>query len=134
VRINLTRNWQNHMVAPVRVNGRNAHLIVDTGAAFSCLDLAKERSFGFRPEKGVVAMVNGRKHGAARIDSLGIGPVEMRNLKVALVNASEYEPQRDVGEVRVDGILGLDVLRLGRAVIDCQHLRLFWKAVPTRPT
>ena len=133
VRINLTRNWQNHMIAPVRLNGRNAHLIVDTGAMFSCLDLAKERSFGFRPEKGTVVMVNGRKHGAARIDSVGIGPVEIRNLKMALINASEYQTPRRSGEARVDGILGLDVLRLGHAVIDCRHPRLFWKAVPGAP-
>jgi predicted aspartyl protease len=133
LRIDLTRNWQNHMLAPVRLNGRTAHLLVDTGAVFSCVDLAKERSFGFRPEKGMVAMVNGRKYGAARIDSLGIGPVEMRNLKVALINASEYETRRGSDEVRVDGILGLDVLRLGHAVLDCRQPRLFWKAIPSAP-
>ena len=133
VRINLIRGSQNHLIAPVRVNGHDAHLIVDTGAEFSCLNLAKERSFGFRPEKDMVAVLNGRKHGAARIDSIGIGPVEVRNLKMVLINAGEYEAPRAAGEVHVDGILGLDALRLGRAVIDCQHRRLFWKAVPNAP-
>ena len=131
VRINLTRSWQNHMVAPVRLNGRNAQLIVDTGAVCSCLDPAKD--WGVQSKKGAVVTLNGKPHGVTQLDSMGIGPVEIRNVKMALVSIRDYNALRDFGEVHADGILGLDALRLGRAVIDCQHLRLFWKAVPGAP-
>ena len=132
VRIDLARRWGNHLVAPVRVNGKTARMMVDSGAGVSCIDPARDLEFGFRAIKGVSAKLNGEKHGITRLESLGIGPVEIRNLKVALVRMDATNHAR-TGESRVDGILGLDVLRAGRAVIDCQQLRLFWKAIPTRP-
>ena len=129
VRINLTRRWGNHLVAPVQLNGKAAHMLIDSGAGVSCLDPAKDLAFGFRPLKGVMTTVNGAKHGVATLASLRVGPIEIRNLKMALVGV---ERSRRGGD-RVDGILGLDVLRAGRVVIDCQQLRLFWKAIPSAP-
>jgi predicted aspartyl protease len=133
VRINLTRRLENHMLAPVQLNGRKANFIVDTGAAYSCLDLRKAGSFGLQPKNGVAVTLNGRKHITTQIDVTSIGPVEIRNLKMVLIDFSEFERRRGSGEIQADGILGLDVLRLGRAVLDCQQLRLFWKAVPGAP-
>jgi predicted aspartyl protease len=133
VRINLTRRLENHMLAPVQLNGRKANFIVDTGAAYSCLDLRKAGSFGLQPKNGVAVTLNGRKHTTTQIDVTSIGPVEIRNLKMVLIDFSEFERRRGSGEIQADGILGLDVLRLGRAVLDCQQLRLFWKAVPGAP-
>jgi predicted aspartyl protease len=131
LRIDLTRRWQNHLLVPAQLNGRKANFIVDTGAVHSCLDIVKARSFGLQPKNGLVAIVNGRKHSVTEVAAMSIGPVEVRNLKMVMVDFREFETRRDYGQA--DGILGLDVLRLGRAVLDCQQLRLFWKAIPGAP-
>ena len=119
-------------MAPVRLNGKPGHLLIDTGAGISCVDPAKDLTFGFRPLKGAIIPINGGRHGITQMTSLGIGPVEIRNLKMALVGMGASNRTRGEGD-RVDGILGLDALRAGRAVIDCQQLRLYWKAIPTAP-
>jgi predicted aspartyl protease len=108
-------------------------MILDTGAGCTVLDAAKDWTFHFKPLDGVTHSLNGRKHPFALVNSLGIGPAEVRNLRVGLVRNEDLEGPYSRSLGGVDGFVGLDVLRAGRAVVDCQRAFLFWKVVPNAP-
>src|SRR5579863_9742769 len=96
---------------------RNLNFLVDTGTTPAVLDarIARKLDLG-GTESASIVILGGRTPGEeASLPSLEIGPLRRSNLRVVTADLSFFE--KDLG-VRIDGIVGLDVLGQKPFVID----------------
>ncbi|PLX90034.1 MAG: hypothetical protein C0620_14410 [Desulfuromonas sp.] len=118
----------NQVVVPVTLqNNRKeltVHLVVDTGATISLLDqemvrllrLKKVRSAKAHLADGSTLTVD-----IARLASLSVGPLQVNQVQVALV-------EREKGIRIGDGLLGMNVLKHRPHRIDYQQKCIIWEA------
>jgi predicted aspartyl protease len=130
--VSLSRTTGNHLFVPVQINHRPAWFAVDTGAALTIIDSNRANSFGVSGEIKVVELprqieVNDRVVPVAHIGNLQVGNEDLGAGPVALIDLRAFSARfRDSGDmVRMDGILGLDILERYRAVIDCSQRRIY---------
>ncbi len=90
--LTLIRNRAGHYVADGEINGRRVTFLLDTGATAVALPAALARELGVKRGAAVtVQTANGAAAGfETRLDSVRIGPIEMR--EVAAIVAGEMEP------------------------------------------
>ena len=128
----LTRGPQNHLVASGSVNGRAATFLVDTGASASFLQSDRAQSFGVRLS-GMEAPTDGRSFPVAVADDLRLGATSVGNTNFSIYRAAQLGgPVPGRGRRPADGIIGLDVLRRFRGVINCRSRQLFLARNPAR--
>jgi predicted aspartyl protease len=120
--VQMTRGPQNHLLVPVQVNGHSAIFLLDT-AAVSFIRADRARSFGISPQ-GSEIRARGRSFPLGTVNELTIGSTAIGATTVALADASQFRGTAP-GRRAVDGILGLDVLRRHKAVINCHTGQLF---------
>jgi predicted aspartyl protease len=123
----------NKMIMSVRINGRLANLLVDTGSNQVILDSDAAGSFGVQPSQiGLhyirFARINGQLLPVGIAQSLMAGSMNFGSTLVTLRDSSHS----DTGGTRVDGILGLDLLTQHKAVINCRTKLIFFKVDQTR--
>lgn len=131
-RIPLKRLASNHYKLLLKVNGRKAHFILDTGASASCLDQDLAQLYGLSPNQDeIMATGAGSSNFAThqadnvelKIGALVIGKQSLIVLDLSHVNHALSE----VDEEAVEGILGADLLKARRAVIDYGRNCLYLK-------
>ena len=114
-------------VITVRINGRPHEFWLDTGASMTLLssDVAIEAGAKLAAADTLALGVVGG-HIEARavyLDSLSIGPVQVRGLGAAIVNPENlrFDQRIENGvrrQIRIDGMIGTDVLRHLDVVLD----------------
>ena len=105
-------------------------LIVDTGSSPTILDARIARELSLEGSNSRLELFNGSSLVRASIlPSLTLGPVTAKSLPVLVSDLSFV--QRDVG-VRIDAVIGLDVLRTS-FVIDYESRLIRFGAVPAFP-
>src|SRR5215475_15001474 len=109
----------NKMIMSVRINGRRANLLVDTGSNQIILDAATAASFGLQPSQTGLPYtqqtpISGQSLRVGFAQSLIAGGMSFGSTLVTL-RASNHS---DTGGTPVDGVLGLDVLIRHKAVIN----------------
>ena len=130
--LELERTQTDHFAIEAELNGVAGRFIVDTGASNTCVGLDRVAHFGMESEDSEIKAAGA---GSAELETavsagnhLLIGSWEQAGLQVVLIDLSHVNQALCAHEADpVDGILGADVLRLGRAVIDCKKNRLFLK-------
>lgn len=135
----LTRSWQNQLLVHVRINGRPATLMVDSGAPATLINLKRRADFhlgGIGPNSGLPTsvIVNGVADKLAIVHNLRLGTLNIADMPVVLTSVSS--PSRVaklVKEQEIDGILGVDVLFATKAVMDCQDQVLILNRYPELP-
>jgi predicted aspartyl protease len=120
----------------VEVNGTRTKLLVDTGAALTVLDRGVIDRLQIprteRRQKTIrgVGKIGGSWLYQTKLESLKAGNVVFTNINVGVADLSRWgiadEPARR-GEVK--GMLGMDLLRARRAIIDYMNGRLWLKGV-----
>jgi hypothetical protein len=126
------------LTCPARLNGEPVELLVDTGAVWSCLDTGVAKSLGVKllptPRQITGAGATGKRGFAvARIDSIQVGGVEMRNQNFAAMHLGDWGLAASGGALaEVGGILGGPELAAWNAIIDCHGLKLWLKAPSAR--
>lgn len=130
--LHLERTATEHYALKGMLNGVEGRFIVDTGASNTCVGMDRAELFGM---KAVVSEI--RAAGAGAIDmetqvsennSLEIESWQMGGLQVVLFDLSHVNQALLAHEEQaVDGILGADILRMARAVIDYGEDHLFLK-------
>ncbi len=115
---------------PVTVNERRARFLVDTGAQVTVLDRAGVKRFGVTPQRTTVMLYGalggrGEKLGAGLAASFRIGPADMRPFLFAVTGGTGLSGVWDRSSPTIDGVVGVDVLRLYQWIIDCRGMRLF---------
>ncbi len=130
--LELERTQTDHFAVEAVLNGIAGRFIVDTGASNTCVGLDRITHFDMESE---VSEVKAAGAGSAELETavsadnhLLVGAWEQSGLQVVLIDLSHVN-QALVSHLAdpVDGILGADILRLGRAVIDYRKNRLYLK-------
>lgn len=130
--LELERTHTDHFAVEAMLNGVSGRFIVDTGASNTCVGLDRLSHFGMESE---VSEVKAAGAGSAELETavsadnhLAVGAWERSRLQVVILDLSHVN-QALVAHLAdpVDGILGADVLRLGKAVIDYRKSRLYLK-------
>lgn len=119
-----------HQLVDAKLNGRDATFVVDTGANVSVLHAPFAESFGIASDSSVsgaaVGIGGGGRARQARIESLRIGAVDMRQERIVLADLSPIATL--LGPMSggpIHGIIGQDLLAEHRAVIDVPRSILY---------
>ena len=130
--LKLERTQTDHFTVLAVLNGIEGRFIIDTGASNTCVGLDRLAHFEMVSQ---VSEVKATGAGSAELETavsddnhLLVGTWEQKGLQVVLIDLSHVNQALVAHQADpVDGILGADVLRLGRAVIDYRKNRLFLK-------
>ena len=128
----------NKMIMSVRINGRPANLLVDTGASQIILDNDVAALAGIRPFQRAMNQVrfsvptqvfrmgseiNGQLLPVGVAQNIAAGSMNFGSNPVALRDSSHSS----TGSGDVDGVLGLDILFRHKALINCWTKLVFFK-------
>ena len=107
------------------IHGKEANFLIDTGASRSVFDPKTISSFiddlTFEKKEGITAGVGGSdlESSTFRIDVFSIGDMEIRDYEgVALDLDNVHELYGKLGLPHIDGILGGDLLKRHKAIIN----------------
>ena len=115
------------------IHGKEAHFLIDTGASRSVFDPKTISTFiddlTFEKKEGLTAGVGSSDLESAtfRIDVFSLGALEILNYEaVALDLENIHEMYAKLGLPQIDGIIGGDLLKRHKAVINyrCKKMRL----------
>ncbi len=130
--VNLNMTTTNHFELKAKINGIEGRFILDTGASNTCIGIDKAEFFNLHSE-------------ASEIKAAGAGAVEMETslAKNNTIELKKWKKRRqkivlfDLVHVNqalinhnsqpVDGIIGADILKKSKAVIDYAKNRLYLK-------
>ena len=120
-----------HIMVKGMIHGKEADFLIDTGASRSVFDPNTIISFidniEFKKKEGLTAGVGSSDLESATfvIDSFTIGDLEIHDYEaVALDLENIHEMYGKLGLPRIDGIIGGDLLRRYKAVINYRSIKL----------
>lgn len=120
-----------HIMVRGMIHGKEASFLIDTGASRSVFDPKTITAFiediQFEKEEGLSAGVGSSDLESATfvIDRLGIGALEITDYEgVALDLENIHEMYGKLGLPHIDGIIGGDLLRRHKAVINYRSRKL----------
>lgn len=134
LKIKMRKIKTQHFICRARINGAKAHLLIDTGASNSCMNLANKERFnlekigasfeasGAGEDKMKAAFSNNCK---LQLGKYTIGVFTFMLLDMQHINNSLLAQNAKT----IDGILGADFLTENKALIDYAHHYL-WIRVP----
>ncbi len=130
VKLHLTKT--NHFEIKASINGRKGLFILDTGASSSCVGFEGIETFKLKAEnseiKAAGAGASDMETKMSKKNKIKLG--KWRNNKVVLVlfNLTHVNTAlRNHNSKPVDGIIGADILKKGKAVIDYEKKYLYLK-------
>ncbi|WP_114902313.1 retropepsin-like aspartic protease [Kordia sp. SMS9] len=131
-RIKLNRINTNHYEVKAKINGVEGSFILDTGASTSCVGFEAVKIFKLKAKdskiKAAGAGAVNMETQISKKNTVHIG--KWKNKKVALVlfNLDHVNTALTQHEAKpVNGIIGADILRTGKAVIDYNKNCLYLK-------
>lgn len=121
-----------HLLVNIRVNEKPARLLIDTGASKTVFDkerirnfLKKERFEKHDKLSTGLGTSNMKSHLAA-IENISLGKIEIRNYKTVVIDLSHVNvAYKQMKQKPIDGVLGSDILKKCRAVIDYGKKKLY---------
>ena len=131
-RIKLKMLKSNHFEMKVTVNGKKGRFILDTGASNSCIDQDRQEDFLMEVQETDVKVTGA---GATEMDSrissensLKIGKFKLKKTAIVLFNLTHVNSGLASMDVDpIDGIIGTDILKKAKAVIDYDKKNLYLK-------
>lgn len=119
-----------HQVADVVLNGRPAVFVVDSGANVTVLDARRADAYDLKPDPLVrgfaLGLGGGMQARAWRVGDLAIDGAPTRLKRIMTADLGPMIKVLSPGSAKpVDGIIGQDILRTHRAVIDVAGARLY---------
>lgn len=131
-RIKLKYTETDHFAVQARINGVEGRFILDTGASSTCVDFSRLNLFNlFAKESEVKAAgagATGMLTHVSEDNKLKIGDWSKSNTNVVIFDLSHVNKALiDHDAEEVDGIIGADILKKGRAVIDYKQKALYLK-------
>ena len=120
-----------HIMVKGMIHGKEANFLIDTGASRSVFDPKTISSFiddlTFEKKEGITAGVGGSdlESSTFRIDVFSIGDMEIRDYEgVALYLDNVHELYGKLGLPHIDGILGGDLLKRHKAIINYKSKKI----------
>ncbi|QWX84026.1 clan AA aspartic protease [Cellulophaga sp. HaHaR_3_176] len=130
IKLNLTST--NHFEIEAKINGISGRFIVDTGASNTCIGLDKIETFKLKSKESKIKAAGA---GATNMETListknkiNIDSWSFKKLKIVLFDLGHVnEALITHNSTPVDGIIGADILKKGKAIIDYEKRFLFLK-------
>lgn len=133
IKIKLKLAKTDHFELKAIINDVKGHFILDTGASSSCLGLNAIERFNLFAEESVI-----KAAGAGAIDmetqiskknKIKIGKWKKENIVLILFNLTHVNTALvNHNSEPVDGIIGADILKRGKAIIDYEKKYLYLKS------
>lgn len=119
-----------HHLIEATINGRKGEFVLDTGANMSVIDRAYLASFGLTPGSrdigGAIGVGAAGQASRVPIQSFSIGPVRVRQNRIVSSDLGQLLTLLSrVSGRTVNGIIGQDVLKEHRAIIDVERPMLY---------
>lgn len=120
-----------HYSLEVKINGKSGRFILDTGASNSCICISLEKKFKVisKDSKVKASSANSEMTNTkiSKNNSIQIGKWES---KLNLITFNMNHINKALGEKQidnVDGIIGADILKKSKAIIDYKSNKLYLK-------
>ena len=122
----------NHFTLKATINGNRGVFIVDTGASNTCVDASESEYFSLEPEESDTTAAGAgnseMEAKTAKTDTINIGKFTNKGLNIGVFDLSHINTALIArGAKPVHGIIGADILKKGKAVIDYKKNRLYLK-------
>ncbi|WP_343487431.1 retropepsin-like aspartic protease [Allomuricauda sp. d1] len=132
VRIPLTLTDTNHFELNAKINGISGRFILDTGASNTCVGMDRIEFFQLISEETEIKAAGA---GAIEMETLisakntiKIGDWKIKKRKIVLFDLVHVnQALTNHNALPVDGIIGADILKKGKAVIDYSKKKLYLK-------
>ena len=130
--IKLKKTKTNHFLVKAKINGIKGRFILDTGASNTCVDFGLASHFKLNAKESKTKAAGA---GAVEMDTqeaidvkIKIGKWKLYNLHLVLFDLSHVNTALTNHKAKpVDGIIGADILKKGKAIIDYNKKRLYLK-------
>lgn len=132
IRIPLLLTGTDHFELDARINGVAGKFILDTGASHSCVGLDRSEFFGLATQESEIKAAGAGAVGMETLISAGnsiqIGTWKKGRIGIVLFDLVHVnQALLSHKAMPVDGIIGADVLKKGKAVIDYHKKSLYLK-------
>jgi predicted aspartyl protease len=122
----------NHFQIKATINGKTGVFILDTGASSSLIGTHKTSEFNLLPEdseiKATGAGASNMSTQISTVDTFKIGRWKKQQMPIILFNLTHVNEGLISQDTKpVDGIIGADILKKGKAIIDYQKKYLYLK-------
>jgi predicted aspartyl protease len=130
IKLKLTKT--NHFEIKAQINGVKGRFILDTGASSSCVGFEAIERFNLKVKDSEIKAVGaGASNMATKIsksNNLKIGKWKKNRVALILFNLTHVnEGLINHNAEPVDGIIGADILKKGKAIIDYEKKYLYLK-------
>jgi len=131
--VELRRHENLAITCPVKMDDYFFEMLVDSGAAWTCLDWRQAEAWGLKAQSSTTRLSGAANTGTrglavAEVKSLRLGKLEIARAMVGLVDMADWGlAQKDTALGEVKGLLGGEMLTTYNAVIDCGELKLWLK-------
>jgi predicted aspartyl protease len=134
IKTNLKLTGTNHIEVTAKINGIKGRFILDTGASNTCVGFDKIEYFNLKSKssdiKAAGAGATNMKTLLSKKNNIQIGKWKMKKLKIVLFDLNHVnEALTSQNATPVDGIIGADVLKKGKAVIDYHQKNVYLKKI-----
>ena len=130
--INLKKTVTNHYQIEAVINDVEGLFILDTGASNTCTDLMQLEKFKLISETSEIKASSAtdlmQETKVSKKNTIQIGKWLSKSSSIVLFNMNHINKSLSEREVqKVDGIIGADILKKGKAIIDYEKNRLYLK-------
>jgi len=132
VKVKMTEQKSGHLSLSTKVNNIKGRFILDTGSSTTIIDRKHRKKFRLitKSTEKIAKTAGGSqlKMKVSMDNTFQFNKLKLRNVRVSLVNLSHinYSFQK-MGMSQVDGIIGSDLLKNRKAIIDYDNLVLYLK-------
>lgn len=131
-RIKLNKTKTNHYELAACINGVKGSFILDTGASSSCIGFEGIEEFKLKAEdsevKAAGAGATNMETKVSYKNTVQIGPWKKKKIALMLFNLTHVNTALTQHKTKpVDGIIGADILKKGKAVIDYEKNCVYLK-------
>jgi hypothetical protein len=130
-KISMERSRIRHFLIKSRLNGKNGKFILDTGASHTVVDEKAASKFGmkFVQKKSSKAAGLGTSELSVRLskgNKLSLDSFLIENLKISVMDLSHVNRALSrFGAGKVEGVIGADILKKYKAIIDYNEEALY---------
>lgn len=124
----------NHLEVRATINGIKGKFILDTGASSSCVGFEAIARFNLKVKNSEITAVGAGASGMAtkisKSNTLKLGQWQKEKMPLILFNLTHVNQGLiNHNAAPVDGIIGADVLKKGKAIIDYNKKYLYLKSL-----
>lgn len=128
-----------HLMIKLKINGKPANLIIDTGASKTVFDIKRiekfvgAKKFDTHDKLSSGLGTNTMQSQLTKLDKINIGKIEIKNYDTILLDLSHVNNSYEQAGLKpIEGVLGSDILLKYKAVIDYEKKEMKLKSISVK--